>query len=353
MNMDLEQLLQHRGFLKALARGLVADPLEQDELLWETMEKGALDPPRHTALKPWLALVMRNQAKSRKRARQRRLLHEQAGARLNPSESALEVAVRFELVHQLALHVRALPPDYRDVVLLRFFDGHPPREIAEQLSIPLETVKTRLRRALAMLRARLDQEHGSREKWLGSLVPLAFPSAKATAVGITTLGATFMAMKTKVVLVGVTILLLLGAGAFLVEETRSQKAEVGIQAKLAPQQHPEPNKELAPTPPATAPSRQPHVPRKSLTHGSVRVSVRDAADLPVPNSIVTLIEFDQELARVKKLGSARSDMQGIAVFPRIAPCLAHVEAFGHSGRKAADKGQVEAGKKLTLKVVIG
>ena len=45
-----------------------------------------------------------------------------------------------------------LPPDQAEVVRLSFFSDKPHSEIAEQLGLPLGTVKSRLRLAMARLR---------------------------------------------------------------------------------------------------------------------------------------------------------------------------------------------------------
>lgn len=52
----------------------------------------------------------------------------------------------------LARVLRGLPAEQRELVLLRFVDGLELAEIAEALSVPLGTVKSRLHQALANLR---------------------------------------------------------------------------------------------------------------------------------------------------------------------------------------------------------
>ncbi len=54
--------------------------------------------------------------------------------------------------------VSDLAPTARAAVVLRFQEGLEPREIAELLDVPLATVKSRLHRALAVLRERLVRE---------------------------------------------------------------------------------------------------------------------------------------------------------------------------------------------------
>ncbi len=52
--------------------------------------------------------------------------------------------------------VARLPPGARTVIVLRYQEDLDPREIASVLGVPVNTVKSRLQRALAVLRARLS-----------------------------------------------------------------------------------------------------------------------------------------------------------------------------------------------------
>jgi RNA polymerase sigma-70 factor (ECF subfamily) len=51
-----------------------------------------------------------------------------------------------------------LSEDQRQVVQLSFFEDRPHAEIAERLSLPVGTVKSRLRLAIGKLRAHLEQD---------------------------------------------------------------------------------------------------------------------------------------------------------------------------------------------------
>ena len=59
------------------------------------------------------------------------------------------------LAEELARNVASLPPKMRIVVILRFQEDLKIREIAETLDIPVNTVKTQLRRALIRLRPKV------------------------------------------------------------------------------------------------------------------------------------------------------------------------------------------------------
>lgn len=61
-------------------------------------------------------------------------------------------------VKMLRKQVAALSETHRAVVILRYQEGLEPNEIAETLCLPLNTVKSRLQRALQVLRSRLERK---------------------------------------------------------------------------------------------------------------------------------------------------------------------------------------------------
>lgn len=69
--------------------------------------------------------------------------------------SALDLVVEQEWSGRIAIAIGQLPAIYREVLALRFEEEMKLEEISESLGAPLSTVKTRLRRALESLRARL------------------------------------------------------------------------------------------------------------------------------------------------------------------------------------------------------
>jgi RNA polymerase sigma-70 factor (ECF subfamily) len=60
--------------------------------------------------------------------------------------------LRFEKIGLVRKALEAQPPVYREILSLRFEEEMKLEEIAEVLSVPLGTVKTRLARALERLR---------------------------------------------------------------------------------------------------------------------------------------------------------------------------------------------------------
>ena len=71
------------------------------------------------------------------------------------SRSPQRVLETKELRAKLLAAIEALPPDYREVLMLREFDDLSYNEIVEATGLTLENVKTRLSRARGMLRRKL------------------------------------------------------------------------------------------------------------------------------------------------------------------------------------------------------
>ena len=75
----------------------------------------------------------------------------------DPAPSVLDRVVADDLVASVERAMRALPLEFREVLLLRFQEGLELREIARILRRPLSTVKTRLYRGLEQLRQRMER----------------------------------------------------------------------------------------------------------------------------------------------------------------------------------------------------
>jgi len=169
-----EILLEHRAWIAALARSLVSDAQQAEDLEQETWLVALQHRPgAGRSLRRWTAKVMRNLARQRYRASVRRRDRE---ARLERSSSEPPAA---DWVERLAIHravvdaVQELGEPYRTAILLRYFEGLPPRRIAERVGAPVKTVNTRLHRGLEQLRTRLDRRHdGDRRAWIVALLPL-------------------------------------------------------------------------------------------------------------------------------------------------------------------------------------
>jgi len=175
-----EVLISHAGFIRAVAQRLLLDDHEVDDVVQQTL-LAALEKPPRRALKPWLAAVAKNLARMRRRTEGRLDKRERAAARPEAAPATSDIAERLDMQRRVVDAVTSLEDKYRDVVVLRFFDELPPREIAARLGVPVETVRTRTRRALEQLRGRLDGHPGGRKGWQTALLPLALPPRAAQA----------------------------------------------------------------------------------------------------------------------------------------------------------------------------
>ncbi len=172
---DVEELLAQRSWIERLARGLVRDPGAADDAVQDTLVAAIERPPRRIdALRPWLARVLANSVFQRRRAEERRAVHEGVAARAEELPDASELVERAELQRRLAEEVLALEEPFRRAVLLHYFDGLTSAEIARRSGTPAGSVRSQLRRGLERLRVRMDQTHGGeREVWSATLLGLA------------------------------------------------------------------------------------------------------------------------------------------------------------------------------------
>jgi RNA polymerase sigma factor (sigma-70 family) len=205
-----EALLAHSDWVRALAGRLVADPARADDIAQQAWVAALESPPRDARnMRGWLSAIVRNTARDMGRAESRRAKREERAARPEATPSTADLVQRATLQREVVDRVLALEEPYKTVVLLRWFEGLSPREIAQRTQRPIETVTTQLARAHEKLRERLDREWGSRDGWCVAFVDVARKSLVSTAVlGTSTtlgIGAWLMATSWKVGLAGVAI----------------------------------------------------------------------------------------------------------------------------------------------------
>lgn len=115
-----------------------------------------------SAFRPWLLTIVANEARNGRRSAGRRgnLALRVAARREADVASAEDEAVRAEGRQALLDAVATLGERDREIVALRFFAGLSEAEMATALDVPAGTVKSRLSRALARLRAALPESSG-------------------------------------------------------------------------------------------------------------------------------------------------------------------------------------------------
>jgi len=121
---------------------------------------------RGAAFRPWLFTIVANEARNRRRATGRR---EHLALRLSTSPESPdagatpeEEAVAADRRRTLAAAIETLGDSDREVIACRWFAGLTEAEMAVVLSCRPGTVKSRLSRALARLRAALPAEEAFR-----------------------------------------------------------------------------------------------------------------------------------------------------------------------------------------------
>lgn len=186
-NVTPDTLRAEATALRGLTRALLAHEQDAEDIEQETWLAALRHPPAGTAGRSaWLARVARNFARRKRRKEEARQRREREAARPESTPSTLEAVERLALHQQIVEAVMALDEPYRATVVLRFWEDRPPRDLARLMGVPVATVRTRVRRALIMLRERLDRSFGDRAAWSGLL---ALGAEHAAVVGTTTVPA--------------------------------------------------------------------------------------------------------------------------------------------------------------------
>ncbi len=166
----LDTLLAHRPWIRALARSLVRDPSVVDDIEQEVFVAAMNVPKIETSLRGWLRSVVKNAVLQRHRGESRRSAREQSAMPPRGSRTPEDIVAEADSHRHVVEAVMNLDEPYRKTVLVRYFEGLSLQETAERLGIPRETVKTRMRRAHAMLRERLRREHGDERRGVPAVV---------------------------------------------------------------------------------------------------------------------------------------------------------------------------------------
>lgn len=154
---------RHGRSVYGLAKRVAGDGAEAEDLtqevfvhLWEN--PGRFDPDRGT-LRTYLLTRAHSRAVDLVRSRSARRQREEKDARsvATATYDLEREAWDLALAERVADAVAALPAAERAAIELAYFDGHTYREVADLLSEPEGTVKSRIRRGLQRLRDALDK----------------------------------------------------------------------------------------------------------------------------------------------------------------------------------------------------
>ncbi|MEZ6010015.1 MAG: sigma-70 family RNA polymerase sigma factor [Planctomycetota bacterium] len=167
-------LLEHTAFVRSVARAALRGDDLVDDVVQDTMVTALEESHRRRGpLRPWLGGVARNKARNLARRRAARRRWELGASRPEGVEAVDELVARAEEGRRLVAAVLGLEELYREPILLRYYEGLPPREIARRLDVPVETARTRLKRGIAKLRVELARSYGEEPGgWRAALLPL-------------------------------------------------------------------------------------------------------------------------------------------------------------------------------------
>jgi RNA polymerase sigma-70 factor (ECF subfamily) len=145
----------------SVAKRILQDDGAAEEILQDIFHQlwrnaAAFDSARG-ALGSWLLLMARNRSIDRLRRRIPAATEEVAATLHGPVLDIENAVAANEMTERVREALRALPEAQREAMELAYFEGLTQSEIAKRTGDPLGTVKTRLRTALASLKAELGE----------------------------------------------------------------------------------------------------------------------------------------------------------------------------------------------------
>lgn len=156
---------RHAGLVYGLALKLLGNTQEAEDLTQDIflnlVRTFAFD-PRRGSLRTYLALLTRSRAIDRLRSHKSARTHLQRWQRSGDPPltrgSPLDSVAAQEQSQEVRSALTQLSADQQRILQLAYYEGLSQAKIAEQLDLPLGTVKTRARRALLQLRQTLQDD---------------------------------------------------------------------------------------------------------------------------------------------------------------------------------------------------
>ena len=160
-----ETLLSHLDAAYNLARWLMGDPADAADVVQDAYVRAlaGADQFRGGDQRAWLLSIVRNGCYSshrRQRVRQATDFDETVHGEDKVTLSPEQLAINRDTSRLVRRALEGLTPDFREIIVLREFEGLSYKEIADVVAAPVGTVMSRLSRARAQLAARLAKERG-------------------------------------------------------------------------------------------------------------------------------------------------------------------------------------------------
>ncbi|MEM6672305.1 MAG: RNA polymerase sigma factor [Planctomycetota bacterium] len=238
-----ELALRHHAWVRSLAAALVREPALADDVAQETWMRAMSNPPPEGASwRAWLGGIARRVASDARVSDGRRRRREGESARPEAMDSVTDLIGRVEEERALVERVLQLDEPYRATILRRFFDDWSVDQIARASDVPQSTVRTRLRRGLALLRERVEGERGAdSRRWLSAIASapaagLGLSSAPAAPLALSAPALTFLpalAVKIFAVVLTAALLVVLVLSRAADPTLESPERETGVERLLA------------------------------------------------------------------------------------------------------------------------
>jgi len=152
---------RYGGRVYSLAKRILQDTGAAEEVLQDIFHQlwraAANFDSTRGALGSWLLVIARNRSIDRLRRRSPAVEEGVTATSYGSRPDIESVVVRNEMAGRVRAALQALPEAQREAMELAYFEGLTQSEIAKRTGDPLGTVKTRLRTALASLKAELGQ----------------------------------------------------------------------------------------------------------------------------------------------------------------------------------------------------
>src|SRR5262245_18379528 len=173
-SLSWERLTRETGDLRELARQLCAfDPSSADDLVQDTVVSALCAPPsRSWEVRSWLRGVLRHLALSARRARDRRRRRELMAVGCDASRDPGELVAEAELIDLLLAELRRLNEPYRGTIWMRYFEHLDHATIAARHGVAVATVRSWLKRGLALMPRRVVVKHDRRRHGLAAIALL-------------------------------------------------------------------------------------------------------------------------------------------------------------------------------------
>ncbi|MDH3663297.1 MAG: sigma-70 family RNA polymerase sigma factor [Alphaproteobacteria bacterium] len=143
----IKAFMRRRGADEVLAEDLVQD------VMLTVWRRASLYDRQQASVSTWIFTIARNKhIDALRRERRPEIDPEDPALVADPKPAVDQLVSQDQISERLRAAVRELPEEQADVLRKNFFEDKPHKVVADELALPLGTVKSRIRLALAKLR---------------------------------------------------------------------------------------------------------------------------------------------------------------------------------------------------------